>query len=556
MTIVPPKSSPANLPWATRPAWPGTRFVRRAAVWTALGIGLLIVYLLTSSQQYDADVLGELKAINHLDVTSPDPAHMLYVRIGVPFYRLWLTSGYPGDALRPMQVLNACFGAATITLFAVVLRRFRIPWALVLSVSAAAGLSYGFWTHTVDAFFIIPAAFFAMVALICALLLSSSSSTARLAILGLLLGIGFGLAVLSYQANLALIPALIVAGWPARDGDRPRRVKAWIVAGAVFLLLSGGAWVIQALTLAHLSSPSELLKWFLFRHGGMQEGLWRREGVNPAVTAPIAWLATVLPVYEGLRLRALVHGVLTPDRIPAQVSLVALGAIWAFALLGGVRRRSAIWATPWRKQAFLVGLLWFALPGLAVVWFDPAEVKLWLIPIFGLWMLLALLLGSLAEVSGRRLVFCSMGVAAGLVALSNFLVPVWTNHRLPSEKLATAKTAMNHLTARDLVVSATFDWTGYLGYLSDEYRVFNAIYQAQTFGTGSVKEAMLKEMAAAWDRGGHVYVVDYFGTDADRTWAQWITPFTHLTRREFDAFGRRVAWQTDAEAVWELSRRP
>lgn len=64
------------------------------------------------SRQYDLDTLGELSRVNRLDPTSPDPAHMLYTILGIPFYGLWLQLGYAGDALRAMQVLNAVFGAA------------------------------------------------------------------------------------------------------------------------------------------------------------------------------------------------------------------------------------------------------------------------------------------------------------------------------------------------------------------------------------------------------------------------------------------------------------
>lgn len=103
-----------------------TRSLRHLISWVGLGFLLVCIYLLTASRQYDPDVLGELKAINRLDLSSPDPAHMLYIRLGVPFYRLWLVLGYQGDALAPMQVLNAFFGAGTIMMFALTLRHWGV----------------------------------------------------------------------------------------------------------------------------------------------------------------------------------------------------------------------------------------------------------------------------------------------------------------------------------------------------------------------------------------------------------------------------------------------
>ncbi|MGQ9768847.1 MAG: hypothetical protein ACUVSS_16405 [Anaerolineae bacterium] len=352
--------------------------------WLGLGLALLAIYLLTASQQYDADILGELKAINRLDVSSPDPAHMLYVRLGVSFYRLWLGLGYQGDALIPMQVINVFCGAGAIMMFALVLRRYRVRWTLLLLVSAGAALSYAFWTHTVDAFFIIPAAFFALAALASAVYLSAARSYGRRGILIVALGISLSLAVLCYQANLALIPALLAASWPESRRNASTYAKNWIIVGAIFALIAGSVWLWQAIALAGVRSAPELITWFFTNHGGMDEGLWRREGVNLLTTLPAAWLATILPVYEGLGLRALARGLFSPERLPAQLALVLLGLTLATTAFMAVRRPARL-----GDRGFWVAALWFLAPGAAVTWFDPAEVKLWLIPMFGFWLVLA-----------------------------------------------------------------------------------------------------------------------------------------------------------------------
>ena len=45
------------------------------------------LYSLTYSQQYDLDVIGELRLINELASPRGDPAHPLYVWIGTVAYR-------------------------------------------------------------------------------------------------------------------------------------------------------------------------------------------------------------------------------------------------------------------------------------------------------------------------------------------------------------------------------------------------------------------------------------------------------------------------------------
>lgn len=528
---------------------PGSGSLSRLASWLGLGLVVFCVYLLTASQQYDADVLGELRSINHLDVSSPDPAHMLYVRMGVPFYRLWLAAGYRGDALTPMQILNAFFGAGTIMLFALALRHLRVRWQLILLMSSAVAFSYAFWTHTVDAFFIIPAAFFAITALTCAFYLSSARSPGRRGILVMLLGGSLGLAVLSYQANLALIPALLAASWPTPRKDIAPYVKNWLAAAVIASLIAGSAWLGQAVTSGGIREPQGLIAWFLSGHGGMKEGLWRREGVNLLTTMPIAWIATILPVYEGLGLHSLLRGILSPDRLSAQLALGILGLTLLFATLVIVRRPSLL-----RSKAVLTAALWFLLPGVAVTWFDPAEVKLWLIPMFGFWMVLAFTLSSSGQNDGqRRGVTLLVSTLALLIAVGNFLIPVWPNHRHPSANLAAAQQAVKYLKPTDVIFSAGFDWTGYLDYVSDEVRSYSLLWVAQTYGKQSVKPFLEREILATWQQGGRVFVVDYFKPNTRQVWEEWITPFTSLTPDDLDDYERTAAWQTDqGDTIWEL----
>jgi len=521
-----------------------------------LGVALVAIYLLTASQQYDADVLGELKDINHLDTSSPDPAHMLYVRIGVPVYRLWRTLGYGGDALWPMQVLNALLGGSTLLLFALTLRRFSTSWSLVLVTSGTAGLSYAWWTHVVDAFFIVPAALFSIFALLCAVELSLARTLGRSVLLAAGLAIGLSLAALTYQTNILLVPALFVASWPVAGRRIATSFRNWLAVSVLIILVAGGAWLLQGIQHAGVQDAREFFQWLAFGHGGIQRGLWRREGVNPLTTVPVAWLATVLPVYEGLGLRPLLSGVVATERIPSQLALVLMIFVGSYVLVAALVRRKAIWKGR-RRRGLLVSALWFAVPGVAVVWFDPAEVKLWLIPMFGLWMALAIVLPVLVPAGSqkgikRSLALVLLTALAVLIPISNLLVPIWPNHVFPSEKLLLAQESIRHLEPDDLLLSAGFDWTGYVEYVSDEHRVVNAIAIAQFYGKDAVKPKLWERMDATWAQGGHVYIVDYFSADKSEMWSSWITPFTLLSPENFDRFRPTVAWTMKDQVVWEL----
>jgi hypothetical protein len=118
------------------------------------------VYLLFPSQQYDLDVLSELKIINTLQPTFSSPAHMLYSLTGVGLYAMWLKLGNVGDSMRVMQIYNALCGAGAVATLFLILGQLKVRGFIAAAISVASGVSYAFWTHTNDAFFIIPAAFF------------------------------------------------------------------------------------------------------------------------------------------------------------------------------------------------------------------------------------------------------------------------------------------------------------------------------------------------------------------------------------------------------------
>ena len=526
----------------------------------AVGLLLLTIYLVTGSQQYDLDVLSELRAINHLDVSSPDPAHMLYVRIGVPFYRMWLRCGYYGDALRPMQILNAVFGAATISFLYAILMRLGVRASMAFLTCMAAGLSYAFWTHTVDAFFIIPASFFSMFALFSALMLASAQNPAGRILCLMGLGLGFSLAALTYQASLSLMPALFVASWPPHKRSFRRHLQNWCLVAFGVVLIAGGAWLWQAIRWAHVESPSELIQWFFTSHGGTGDGaLWRKANVNISSVLPTAWLATILPLYEGIGLRALTGGIVTVDRIPAQLGLVCLLGAALHCTYVALTDSPRIWESRIQRRIILTSLLWFVIPAATVTWFDPAEVELWLIPSFSFWLLLATVLSysvgnPCSDRTRASISVVMLTLLSFLIPLANFLVPVWPNHKSPSARLALAQEAIRHMNENDLLISASFDWTGLVTYLASEYQVVNAIGIAQFSGKGMVRKVLWDEMHDTWHEGGDVYIVDYFSPANQEIWNRWITPYTDLTAGDFGEFQQQPAWGSASSTVWKLSQ--
>lgn len=496
-----------------------------------------VLYLLTASQQYDLDVIGELGLINRLSTPAGDPAHPLYVWLGVPFYRLWLAFGYTGDSLRAMQVLNALFGGASIGLLYAVPRAMGVARAAALAAASCVAVSYAFWTHTVDAFFIVPACFFALLSLRCALALRTCEPSIAWLWAGAL-GLSFALAVLAYQNNALLLPALLVTSWCS--GRRACRwFGPWLLVVVVTLAVLVAAWMrLSGLPLA-LQGVADLPRWLLGAHGGMARGLWRREGIALLPTILTAWGATVFPLYEGMRLRALARGEVTLAYLPGQITLLLFGLAAIFAGIGVLTKRvlPSLWG---RKQNLLAALLWFIVPGAAVAWFDPAEVKLWLIPMLGVWLVvgeLVAVLASHASVKSEcRVIGWAIVVLPVMLAFTNWSAAIGPNHREPSAGMRAAREVLALTSDRDLLLSSTFDWTAYVRYLDPDRRVVNAIAVAQSVPVGAeldVSEAIRTQMDKSWAAGGRVYLMPYFFDQDDPIWSDWVTPNTGLTRADF-----------------------
>ena len=515
----------------------------------------LIIYLLLPSQQYDKDVLIELNRINNFNYPI-DPAHMLYVLIGIPFYKLWLGLGYIGDSLRAMQLVNAFFGAGAVGIFAAILHVMGIKRFTMVLVSLMVGFSYAFWTHTEDAFFIIPAAFFALVSLLCALTIHRDDGKYRLGV-SILLVISLSFAVLAYQNNLLLIPALMAASWDHITTFR-RWIVQWMFISLLIVVLAGGVWIYQGVYFAHRVSIKDFITWFITSHGGIVRGLWRREGINPFSTSLIAWIATILPVYEGMRLRNLARGQISSLHLPSQLALALLG--FGILLIIDMFRKS------WKNRNkvlphhyWLFILLWFFLPGLTVAWFDPAEVKLWMIPMFSFWILFAIALDNRLRAKGKRYLWIVKGLSVGLaiaVFLGNFNLAVWRNSSTPSVEILQAKYAISHLQPNDLLISSSFDWTLYVEYFCVDCKVMNIISLAQGFSkdeSSEVADILKNHIRGTWDRGGKVYVRSYFVEAENPYWKSWITRYTGITPDDFAGMKQEIGWNYMDETIWMIS---
>ena len=510
------------------------------------------------SQQYDGDVLLELKRINNYYLKSSDPAHMLYTIIGIPIYKLWLNIGYSGDALRVMQILNAMFGAATCALFFLVLIQIGFQVSYAITVSLLSGFSYAFWTHTEDAFFIIPAAFFCIATLLLAVLLSAEHVRNR-SLFRVLLGVFLSFSVLSYQNNLLLIPALMIFSLPNRHLWN-QWIRDWITIGIVLIIIAGGVWLYQGYFFASEKGLNNLITWFFSNHGGISRGLWRRENLTIIKPTIIAWFATILPVYEGIRLRALIYQhSIDVKHFPSQITLllIFLGILISVYTLYHAKRSKILFL---KLTIWCGSLLWFVVPGLSVIWFDRQEVKLWLIPMYAIWILFGALLNFWYDkktiILNHWTTLCYGVILLVFLGTSNFILAVWPNYYEESVDILMAKEAINRMEPHDLLISSGFDWTSKVNYFCSYCQVMNLIGVAQNTeikNEQDVHHEMVTKIEETWKNRGIVYMVEYFGNNDVVIWEKWIIPYTGITPVDMDKYHFSIAWISNDEIVWKIN---
>lgn len=528
---------------------------------TKVGIACVLAafmaaYLSTGSQQRDPDVLEELRLVEALDASYDSPAHMLYSRVGV--LALGAVRGLEPtiDALRVLQVVNAVSMAAAMSMLFVMLRRAGVAARRAALVIVLVGFGYATWTHTVDAFFIAPAAAAAIAALACSFRMSevaADSTGLRWAMLGMVATLS--LAVLFFQNNLAIVPALAVASWRGRDGVSTW-ANAWLRIGVLTVAIVLPAWVYQGAYVAHVGDLNGFAAWFFGSHGGMESGLWRREGVASLRPVLLAWVGTVLPVERGLRLSELAHGQVDAVRAMAQLALVALGVMAGLALV-------AVWDLRRRKDSIslrdAVALsLFFVAPGATVFWFDRAEIKLWLVPLVGLWVLFALVLECSARSKRRWLrngLSISAAAAAVLVPLANFSIAILPDLSTPSAGLVAAREATARLKSEDALLRVWFGWTDYIEYACPGCRVINALDNAQSYPAAQrdlARARTVEEMRATWSAGGRVMAPGGLLNPNDSRWHDWVTPFTGLTPDDFANLNRVEVWSRGPDSLYAL----
>jgi len=508
---------------------------------TVAGLGLYLGFLSTS---YDPNGVIEAEAVERDGAALFSPNHILYR----PLVRLVGTSlgaaGYEDRSIVFAQITAAVFGALGMGLFYWWLRPLINHEVVAVLVTLGFGTSWAYWVFSTDAYYIVLAAtcIIGMFILLAVIWTTPQLQPSP----GLLVGAGIlcALSILFWQADIFIVPVVWIGLLVTYRASIRRLLVGALLFSMPIAIVVGGVYVyVGAFILGH-SSTNSFLDWFL--HYGARLSMWGRWDITRLFELVKSALASLVPLWEGLGLRALLRGEFHADKIIIQIALVALALLLLLPLLGKLRRRPLISKTHMLGWLLLVYLIYLPF----ITWWDPFEPKWFVIPNIGLWTILALLWDSMVIRPRQAVILGGLIVS---IATANFSATVWPRHSTPNINLVKAKCVAEHLAAEDLLVSAEWgEWAQYVSYFFHR-QVFSIIdASARYSGTEEVFNRMQQEIAAVQQRGGRIYTVE-FATFFSPEALSWLTSQTGLTQEDFQRFEGTPAFVCDGTRFQEIS---
>lgn len=508
---------------------------------------VLATYVSLLSTHYDPNGITEVMAVESGDMADLFlPRRILYRAMCHIFWQLLKLGGYAGPSLLPSQILTAIFGALGTGVLFLILHRLTGRGSISLLITSAYAFSYGYWVHSEDVNYIIPATFFILVALY--FLVSFNNTNHRRGYV-LLSTVSSALAICFWQTNVFFTPAAILSlarrdsnirnGW--RDIVVSYLIPLVLILGALYLVIGycvGKCRDVKDFMTWITTYSTTLPVWGVFRWSRLKE-------------SAITLIATVLPFHYGFGLRSLLlQGKLVPGKMISLASLISFFLMtlgWGGWAIGN-------WQRLWKRHSswLMVCLAWLIPYILFNTWWDPYEVKWWLIPIIPLWISLALILTE-ARAICNDIKYCFAlkltGLAIGVVILANLIVVILPNHSAPDKNLEKAIAFGHFMGPQDLLISAAWDWTLYIPYFTHR-EVLNLI---SVSAEGRKPQRVLQlAMTHRDQQGGRVFLADVYSY-TDEQWAQ-LTDNTGLKPEDFGKLERSAAWEYEGEVVWRITQ--
>ncbi|MFH1486106.1 MAG: hypothetical protein ABIH46_08550 [Chloroflexota bacterium] len=519
--------------------------IRTWMIAVTLFLAFLVLYLSSLSNNYSPD--GMSFAV--MTTRGPENTrlffqaeHLLYPAVPWLWYQMWSLFGYTEGALRPLQVLNAIFGAGGIALFFIFLRRIfdEKAGAGLLSIlgALALGLSYGYWFHSTEAENqIISITFVIAALLVLTRVRRGQSSPLTFA------GLAFvaGLAVLFHATAVLFLPSLLLGLLPE---SRARRASLMLCIGLMSLMVV--PLLVIGITAYNYHSRADFWHWIF---AAQAKGVWGNLQVDNLAEAARAAATAVL--YSG-HFPNLTGSDEASALAPAGSILTGVILVGALSVLGYIIYR---WPRFRRERWTVVALVWLVPTVVFNIYWAPEDIQFWIAAFVAMVVLTGLVWSDLLDrcTSWRRPLQGLAVMAVIVLLFGNFFGAMHPRSDLETNVGYAEVICLQGKTSEsDLIITPGWDWpSGYLPYfarrevlsLADAY-----LLEAQGDSDG-LTLVLQQRLSETRDRGGRVFAVRLF--DMDKEKRDW-----YIEAVGFDPGGleleHRPAGECLGRTFWEI----
>jgi hypothetical protein len=399
----------------------------------------LLLYSSTLTSNYDGDGIQfamTAESPNLRSITNPN--HILFNYLIHGFYRLVQLCGWQGSALKPLQILNAIFGALAVALVFWIAAQVTKSLVPSLLTSAGFAVSAGVWLFSTDSeSVVIPLVTILAVMLVLVVNPNPTSVKSPIA-----LGILVSGAVLVYGTAVLLIFP-VIAGYLS---DECSKLRMRLRQSALFVAIAGiaslAAYASVAYVIVGLRSTHEMAVWYFNSSSSGRWGNWEFSRAMPGLVRAFIALPSL------------------SDSSPSwKMPLTAMGFVVLFLvslpLVAGYRLRSKM--AKQHRRLFLIGAVWAVAFGTFTVYWVAGDPTFWVPVLIPWWILVAVVLTVANDSSNfSKWRFPATFVAVLLTASLNYFLAVGPNREATCD-YRLAEMIQRETTPKDLVITTGVD---------------------------------------------------------------------------------------------------
>jgi hypothetical protein len=496
----------------------------RHKTWIFLGMTVLafIVYLALATTNYDGNDLLEVRLIEQGDAELFAPNHLIYRPIIWLMYQAMQALGYSGLSILPAQIFIAFCGALGVGLFYLWFSQLVNDHAVALTTTLGFSTAWVYWYYSTTTIYIMPAATCTLGALVVFWPVLGMKEPQRPTSRLIGAGVISALSILFWQANVFFPPLIILALLVKYRRNLKQFLIASLVYGLSMTVIIGAGYVIASWIVLNTGwSIPAMINWAT-NYGGARLPIWGKLDSTRFVPAARSFVASIIPIWEGLGISSLMRGEIEVGKLLSLLSLPALGLLFLLPVFNYLRRRSVSPSTWQLLAGLLIGFLAYV-P--FILWWDPFEPRWFLIPAIALWAIIGVVWSATAYQNHLYQRIFAMLVI--VIAVANLTATILPRRFNPNPAMIRAECIAQHMNEQDTYVALEWIIPDHLGYFY-KHEVFSLLHAAgQKEGVPAAFDDLAERLETVSAAGGVLYIASPASITPDNL--DWLRQYTNIT---------------------------